>query len=226
MEYTKKKLSRPPAITFHSFPWSLSRCVFSAPKTTFLGSFSLYLRLCCLSPPAKFLKVSHASWVFNEFSLCGPRISAHSACFSFTFDVVMHRSALHAELQVCACVHLQFVLTVPNRIFRTFDAPTTPTAPIVHTTARTSFRCVSYLALYCIVSSICCAFRRAGWRVADADEETQWEVEEVSLCTCQFLCEIQTYIFYGRKVCQFPLVIFRIFKAFICKVYTWNIYLM
>lgn len=73
-----KKMSRPPAITFHSFPWSLSRCVLQRQRQLFwvFILFFFRLRLCCLSPRAKFLKVSHASWVFNEFGLCGPRISA------------------------------------------------------------------------------------------------------------------------------------------------------
>lgn len=139
---------------------------FAAPKTTFFWVFILVfflLRLCCLLPLAKFLKVSHASWVFNEFGLCGPRISA--LCLFF-----FHFWCRHAPFYIltCKCVrvcvnslckeylHLQFVLTAPRKIFRTLLHSDYAAPPTVVVAAPIVF---SLCVLHLVVSSISCAFR-------------------------------------------------------------------
>lgn len=193
-----KKMSQPPAINFHSFPRSLSRCVLQHQRQLFwvFILFFFFVRLCCLSPLAKFLKVSHASWVFNEFGLCGPRISALSLFF-------FHFWCRHAPFYIltcCKCVrmcvcnsvrkeylHLQFVLTAPRKIFRTLYTSTK-----LHHPLRPLY-CSNFFSL-CIVSSICCAFRllatcRSGWR------NTVWGEERNQ---CMSVCLWDGNIFYWR----------------------------
>lgn len=193
-------MSRPPAITFHSFPRSLSRCVLQHQRQLFwvFILFFFFVRLCCLSPLAKFLKVSHASWVFNEFGLCGPRISAlclfffHFWCRHTPFYILTCCKCV----RMCVCnsvrkeyLHLQFVLTAPRKIFRTLYTLTQLHHPLC------PLYCSNFFSL-CIVSSICCAFRvlatcRSGWR------NTVWGRGGIS--ACQFACEMETYFIDGEQ---------------------------
>lgn len=157
-------MSRPPAITFHSFPRSLSRCVLQHQRQLFwvfilfFFFFSYDFVVCRLwqnSSKYPTLPGFLMSSVYVDLAF------QHSACFSFTFDVVMHRSTFSpaASVFVCVCnsvrkeyLHLQFVLTAPRKIFRTLYTSTE-----LHHPLRPLY-CSNFFSL-CIVSSICCAFR-------------------------------------------------------------------
>lgn len=193
-------MSRPPAITFHSFPRSLSRCVLQHQRQLFwvfiLFFFSYDFVVCRLwqnSSKYPTLPGFLMSSVYVDLAF------QHSACFSFTFDVVMHRSTFSpaASVFVCVCATacVRNIYTCSScwqrqeRFSELCTLRPSCTTHCAHCIARTYFHCVLYRVF--VVLFVCLL-------LAEADKETQCEGRR-GISACQCACEMETYFIDGEQ---------------------------